>query len=81
MRFNGDPFLAFQVHGVQMLSLSLALRDRLAGLHKTIGQGRLAMIDVRDDGEITGEFDRHGESVKDWVWGVEGSSESPRRES
>jgi hypothetical protein len=43
-----------------MLGLGLALSDGLAGLHEAIRQGRFAMIDVGDDGEITGEFDGHG---------------------
>ena len=61
MGFDGDPFFPLEVHGVEVLSLSLALTNRLASFHEAIGQGRFAMIDVSDDGEITGEFDGHGE--------------------
>ena len=63
MGFNGDPFFALEVHGVEVLGLGLALRDGLAGLHEAIRQGRFAMIDVGDDGEVTGEFDGHGGGV------------------
>jgi hypothetical protein len=40
--------------------LGLALGDRLGFFHEAIGQGRFAMIDVGDDGEVTGEFEGHG---------------------
>jgi len=31
---------------------------------QAVGQGRFAMIDVCDDGEVTGEFDGHGKIVE-----------------
>ena len=58
--FDGDALFALQVHGIEVLGLGLALGDGLTGLHEAVGQGRLAMIDVGDDGEIAGEFDGHG---------------------
>jgi len=58
--FDSDPFLALEIHGVEVLGLRLTLGDGLSFLHEAIGQGRFAMIDVGDDGEVTGEFDGHG---------------------
>lgn len=58
--FDGNSFFALEVHGVEVLGLGLALGDRLCFFHEAIGQGRFAMIDVGDDGEVTGEFDGHG---------------------
>ncbi len=65
MGFDGDPFFALEVHGVEVLGLRFTLGDGLAGFHEAIGQGRFAMIDVGDDGEVTGEFDGHGRNG-DW---------------
>ena len=42
-----------------MLSLRLALRDGLGGLEEAVGEGRLSVIDVSDDGEVAGEFSGH----------------------
>jgi len=48
-----------------VLGLRFALGDGLGVLHEAIGQGRFAMIDMGDDGEVTGEFDGHGRDG-DW---------------
>ena len=58
--FNGDTLFPFEIHRVEVLGLRLTLGDGLGVLHEPIGQGRFAMIDMGDDGEITGEFDGHG---------------------
>ena len=63
MGFDGDPFFPLEVHGVEVLGLGLPLGNGLGVLHEPIGQGRFAMIDMSDDGEITGEFDGHGKIV------------------
>ena len=52
-RLDGDAALALEVHGVQDLVLHLALVDSVALLQKPVGKGRLAVVDVRDDGKIT----------------------------
>ena len=62
--FDGDAFFALEVHGVEVLGLGFTLGDGLGLLHEAIGQGRFAMIDVSDDGEVAGEFDGHGGMVK-----------------
>ena len=52
-RLDGNAALALEVHGIQDLVFHLALVDRVALLEKPIGQRRLAVVDVRDDGEIS----------------------------
>ena len=61
---DGNPFFTLKVHGVEVLGLGLSLGDGLGFFHEAIGQGRFAMIDMGDDGEITGEFDGHGGRVE-----------------
>ena len=58
--FNGDAFFPLEIHGVEVLGLCLSLGDGLGFFHETIRQGRFAMIDMGDDGEVTGKFDGHG---------------------
>ena len=61
--FDGNAFFSLEVHGVEVLLLGFTLGDGLGVLEEAVGQGRFAMIDVSDDGEVTGEFDRHGDLV------------------
>ncbi|MNZ64179.1 hypothetical protein D3C78_823450 [compost metagenome] len=49
---DGDAALTLQVHGVQYLGLHLAVGQAAAHLNEAVCQGRLAMVDVGDDGEI-----------------------------
>ncbi len=46
-----DASLALEVHAVEHLLLSLAT-DRAAPLDQPVGQGALAVVDVRDDAEV-----------------------------
>lgn len=64
---NGDAFFPLQVHGIEELILSFPLGDGLGVLQEAVGQGRFPMIDVSDDGKITGEFDGHG--IGEWSTG------------
>ena len=57
--FDGDAALALQVHGVEHLRHHLALRERVRRFEKAVGQRRLAVIDVRDDTEISDELGEH----------------------
>ncbi|MNZ65138.1 hypothetical protein D3C78_833240 [compost metagenome] len=52
VRLDGDAALALEIHGVQHLGLHLAIGQAAADLDEAVGQGRLAMVDVGDDGEI-----------------------------
>ena len=52
MRLDGDAALTLEVHRVEDLRLHLARLKRAGELEEAIRQGRLAMVDVRDDREI-----------------------------
>src|SRR5690606_30984388 len=53
MRLDGDPALALEVHAVEHLRLHLTGLQRAGDLEETVGQRRLAVVDVRDDREVT----------------------------
>ena len=53
LRLDGNAALALQIHGIKHLIGHLAFTQALAGLDQAIGQGRLAMIDMRDNGKVT----------------------------
>ena len=55
MRLDGDAALALEVHGVEDLRLHLARLQRAGHLEEAVGQRRLAVVDVRDDGEVADE--------------------------
>ena len=59
MRLDGDAALALEVHRVEHLGLHLAGLQRSGRLEKTIGQRRLAVIDVSDDGKISNSLGIH----------------------
>ena len=52
VRFDGDPALALEIHAVENLRLHLAGLQGARHLEKTVGQRRLAMVDVGNDGEV-----------------------------
>ena len=54
---DGDAALALEVHRVEELGARLALRHGLRLLEKAVCEGRLAVVDVGDDGEVA---DLHG---------------------
>jgi len=53
LRLDGDATLSFNVHGVEHLGFHLPILQPAATLYQSIGQRRFAMIDVRNDGEIS----------------------------
>ena len=56
---DGDPALALDVHIVEDLGVAghLALREAACRLDQPVGEGRLAVVDMRDDAEITDVID------------------------
>ena len=60
--FDGDAALALQVHGVEHLGLHFARGERAGQLQQAVGQRGLAVVDVRDDREITDEGGVHAVS-------------------
>ena len=59
VRLDRDPALALEVHAVEDLRLHLARLERPRHLEKTVGQRRLAVVDVGDDGEVADEARIH----------------------
>ena len=53
MRLDGDPALALEVHGVEDLVAELAVFDRPTALDEAVGERGLAVVDVRDDAEVS----------------------------
>ena len=53
MRFDRDAALAFQIHGIQHLGLHLARAHGTGQLQQPVGERGFAMVDVRDDREVT----------------------------
>src|SRR5205814_4236004 len=63
MRLNCDPPLPLQVHRIKKLVLSLALLNRPRTLQQPVRQGRLAVIDMRDDAKIARHLNGHGSAT------------------
>src|SRR5690606_34939326 len=53
VRLDGDAALPLQIHGIQHLRRHFAFAEAAAYLDETVGEGRLAMVDMGDDGEIS----------------------------
>ena len=56
---DGDAALALQVHRIEHLRHHLALAERARDFEQTIGQRRLAVVDVRNDAEISDSLGIH----------------------
>ena len=52
MGLDGDPALALKIHGIQHLGFHFTISQAATHLDKTVSQGRLAVVNVGDDGEI-----------------------------
>lgn len=57
VRFDGDAFFALEIHGVEQLVLLVALTDGVGEFEQAIGEGCLAVVDVRDDREVAFQLD------------------------
>ena len=53
---DGDAAFAFEVHGIENLRVHFALREAAGHFDQTIGKSGFAVIDVRDDAEISLEL-------------------------
>ncbi len=58
--FDGDAALALEIHRVEHLRGHLALAERAGKLEQAIGQGGLAVVDVRDNAKIPDVLGIHG---------------------
>ena len=52
LRLDGDAALALDIHRIEHLLLHLARFEPAGGLDQPVGERRLAMVDMGDDGEI-----------------------------
>ena len=52
LRLDGNAALSLQIHGIEHLFGHLSIRQTATVLNKPIGQRRLAMIYVSNDGKI-----------------------------
>lgn len=48
-----DTALALEIHGVELLLLHLTFLYRSSDFHETVSEGRLAMVDMGDDTEVS----------------------------
>ena len=66
LRLDGDAALALDIHRVEHLLLHLARFEPAGELDQPVGKRRLAVVDMRDDGEIADILDRdrrHGGEI------------------
>ncbi len=61
---DGDAALALEIHRIQHLRLHLAVGQTAAELDDAVGERRLAVIDVSDDGEIADVLHGDGQARK-----------------
>ncbi|MNZ45695.1 hypothetical protein D3C78_635260 [compost metagenome] len=63
--FDGDTAFTLQVHGIEYLGFHFTRSQATAHLNEAVGQGRLAMVNVGDDGEIADMTQiTHGSTLK-----------------
>ncbi len=65
LRLDGDAALALDVHGVEHLLLHVARFEPAGRLDEAVGKRRLAVVDMRDDGEVAdvGDGKGHGPAL------------------
>ena len=64
-----DPALTLNIHGIEHLLDHVAGSERSRRLDQPIGKGRLAVVDMGDDGEIADVVDWmrcHGREIAGW---------------
>src|SRR6266436_7208944 len=58
-RLDGDAALALEVHGVKDLFVHFALRQRAGHFEQAVSERGFAVVDVRDDAEVSNELRVH----------------------
>ena len=84
LRLDGDAALALDIHGIEHLLLHLARLEPAGELDQPVGQRGLAVVDMRDDGEIADIFDgngRHGGEITLGMGSLQASRRSEARRS
>ena len=54
--FDRDAAFAFEIHPVQQLLLKITLGYRAGQFEQAVGQRRFSVVDMRDDAEISNQF-------------------------
>jgi hypothetical protein len=57
--FDGDAALALEVHGIEDLFVHFALGQSAGHFEEAVGERGFAVVDVRDDAEISNELRVH----------------------
>src|SRR5258705_1131184 len=57
VQLDSDPTLTLEVQGVEHLSLHFPLLQHARSLYQPVGEGRFAVVDVRDDAEVANELE------------------------
>ena len=78
LRLDRDAALALDVHGIEHLLLHFAQFEPAGELDQPVGQGRLAVVDMRDDGEIADIVDWGGRHGGEITLGTPTFKQSPR---
>ena len=60
MGLDGNAAFPLQVHGIEHLRLHFACGERTGQLEQAIGQRGLAVVNVRNDGEVSDVLGIHG---------------------
>ena len=68
MRLDRDAAFALQIHGVEHLCLHLARLKGARNFEQAVGQRRLAVVDVRDDGKISNVLRIHCQFERKNLW-------------
>ena len=72
LRLDGNAALTLQIHGVKHLCLHLAVRKPAATLNDAIRQGRFAVVDMGDDGEVADLLQNKKRCLFSTLWQVNG---------
>ena len=73
LRLDGNAALALQLHGIENLIFHFAIAEAAAELDQPVRQGRLAVVDVGDDGKVS-DMREVGHRDCEWL-----SAEPPAR--
>lgn len=55
LAFDGDAPFLLDVHGIEHLVVEVPVAHQVGLLEEAVGEGGLAVVDVRNDAEVAGE--------------------------
>ncbi len=77
---DGDAFFALQIHRIELLGTAFAHRHGARHFHEAVGKRGFPVVDVGDDGEITGQLGGHGQGKVGGVGARESRKSATRHE-